>query len=393
MDNERNIQSPKQRSSLLKYPARNEIIQRKTDGIYTNGVDNLYPQRIERVRDASVTAKTATAMLSRFIIGNGFEDDRLNSLVVNSDLFGETTLLRLATQLAQTLATHSACSLQIQYDGLLKISGVKQIPYRDIRFGRSDSKGYTGKIHTSTKWDKITNAKDAICVDIFNPIQSVLVEQSNTKKWRGQIAVLKYDSDFIYPLATFDAAFEDADTENQIALFKNKELRGGFFAKYIIHHSQFNTEEDAAEFKGHVNGFMGGGHEKSTLLLEGSFDADGKFIRSDSIAIEKIEQNINDKIFEGYEKTISNNIRKICCAIPKILIDSEDSSIFGQSGEAIIQSVNFYNMQTSGYRTALSEFLRMILKHHTDANISSITNFNIKTLSYGIVDISGSAGN
>jgi hypothetical protein len=391
MSYERNIQSPSSKSSLVKYPSRNEIVQRKVDGIYLNGADNLYPQRIERVINASVTSKTATSMMARFIIGNGFEDDRLNSIVVTSDVFGETTLLKLATQFAQSIAKHNGCTAQVQYDGTLKISGLKSQPYRDFRFGKDDSKGYSGKVYLSNKWEKIKTAKDAICLDVFNPIEAVLRKQA-VKGWTGQLAILRCDSDFIYPLSTIDAAFDDADTENQIAQFKNKELRGGFFAKYIIHHSQFNTEEDAAEFKHHVNGFMGGGHEKSTLLLEGSFDADGKFIRSDSIAIEKIEQNINDKIFEGYEKTISNNIRKICCAIPKILIDSEDSGVFGQSGEAIIQAVNFYNMQTNGYRVALSEFLRMILKHHTDSNISSITNFNIKPLSYGIVDVSGSAG-
>ena len=357
-----------------------------------NGADNLYPQRIERVRDASVTAKTATTMMANFIVGNGFENEALNSIVVNSDIFGETTLLKLATQLANQLATHNAASMQVQYDGMLKISGLKSLPYRDVRLGKSDSNGYSGKIFVSSKWETIKDAKQAQKLDIFNPIPSVLAAQAN-KKWAGQVALLRFTDDYVYPLATIDTAFEDADTENQIAKFKNGELRRGFFAKYIIHHSEFETEADADDAKRTFQGFIGGGHEKSCLLLEGTFDADGKWVKSNSIAIEKIEQNIDDKMFEGYETTIANNIRKICCAIPKILIDSDDSGIFGQSGEALTQAVNFYNMQTSRYRSALSEFLRSVLKHHTDQNIANITNYNIKPLTYGIVDTSGAAGN
>ena len=73
------------------------------------------------------------------------------------------------------------------------------------------------------------------------------------------------------------------------------------------------------------------------------------------IKIENIEQNIDDKIFESYEKSCSNNIRKAYNAIPQILIDYEDSKLGTTSGEALFQASLFYNQMTEELRKTISE--------------------------------------
>ena len=39
--------------------------------IYTNGIDNMYPERVDRLKNNSITAKMASEMMIQYIIGSG----------------------------------------------------------------------------------------------------------------------------------------------------------------------------------------------------------------------------------------------------------------------------------------------------------------------------------
>ena len=138
-------------------------------------------------------------------------------------------------------------------------------------------------------------------------------------------------------------------------MFKNGELRRGFFMKNIIHHNQFESQKDADDFKDAILNFQGGGHKYSFMVLEGTFDDDGNLKEGENIKVEKIEQNVNDKIFETYEKSCINNIRKAYNAIPQMLIDHEDGKLGTTSGEALFQASEFYNQMTGELRVSISE--------------------------------------
>ncbi|OGU58489.1 MAG: hypothetical protein A2V66_17125 [Ignavibacteria bacterium RBG_13_36_8] len=385
-------QGRKYRAEVIKVPKRNEIQLSKQEGIFNNGKGNDYPERIENLINSSVTAKSAADMMSRFIVGNGFEHGELNSMVVYSDLLGEITGLELLKELSLSIAYQNACAVNTQINANLKITGIKPLKYKTVRIGKTDSNGYSGFIYLNEKWGKGYKKDKTIQLHSFNMNANVLINQiaGDISKYTGQCVLLSMDKSEIYPNAPIDVCRDDADTESEISQFKNGEVRGGFFAKYIIHHAKIDTEDDAQQLKKTLESFIGGGHENQLLLLEGFFDTDGNWVDDSNIRIEKIEQNINDKIFEGYEKTIANNIRKSFNAIPKILIDSDDVGVFGQSGSAFVEAVKFYNMQTSEYRTSISQFLGKILKYHSNQVIANISNYNIKPLAYGIVDTSGS---
>lgn len=378
---------------LSKLPVRNEVKLDKTKGIYQNGKDNAYPQRVERIINGSVTAKTACNMLKKFIVGNGFEDTRLNSIIVNSDLLGETTLLKLLSQIASSISKQNGAFLQIQWNGNAQIAGAKSIPYRDCRFGKADSGGYSGKIHVYNDWIKengTIRADKIQIVDNFNPIEIVVKEQLATESWKGQIAFLRLDDEYIYPYSTIDSVLEDADTEAQISSFKNGELRGGFNAQYFLYHTPFENEQDQAEFKNTINKFLGGDHQGSIAMMPAEFDDDGKLVRSKSLELSKIERTFDADAFDSIEKTIANNIRKALNAIPQILIEAPDGSLFGTSGEAFVQAFNFYNSQTLDMRAAVSQWLTAIFKHSADPIMAS-SNFKIIPLGYGTLDNSGTA--
>ena len=377
-------------------PKRNQVQLDRAKGIYNNGLDNAYPQRVERLINSSVTAKSSCDMLKKFIIGDGFADESLNDIVVSSDVLGDTTLFKLHSKISNTISRQNAAAMAIQYDGNFDIAAVKHVPYRYCRFGLTDSNEYSGFIHYYNNWQKdpsIVWKQLAIQkVNVFNPRPNVVESQwINAKKgYKGQIAVLRLDDEYIYPLSPIDSALEDADTENQIKLFKNGELAKGFFAKYILFHTTFENDQEQRDFKAVLRKFEGGGHESSILMADAQFDEAGNMLDSANFKLQKIEQNINDKIFESYEKSVANNIRKACYAIPSILIEQQDGAFFGQSGEAFVQAVNFYNTQTADIRAAVSQWYKEIFNHSSNPILRN-ANFTIKKLSYGTMDAGGTA--
>ena len=98
---------------------------------------------------------------------------------------------------------------------------------------------------------------------------------------------------------------------------------------------------------------------------------------------ENLDLNFNDKIFEYTEKSTSNNIRKSFWNIPSILVEQQDSSFFGSSGEAIANAFKVYNQDTKMIRDSISSAFEKVMKHSADEYLKN-AKYDIKQLEYGI---------
>jgi hypothetical protein len=346
------------------------------EGIVRWDVDNAYPTRMERLIDASVTAKASANMLSRFIVGKGFKNKKLNEIVIGKDRFGrDVTLLKGLGGIAMQKSYYDGYFIRIGYNGLLEIDKLKISSAKDCRFNIPDTAGHPGKVVLYNNWDKQIKSRyikaEFIPVDLYNTNETVIEAQINAaggfQDWNGQMFFDFGAGDYLYPISPIDEVQYDADTEKQISIFKNGELRRGFFLKNIIHHTAFDNKQDAEKFQEGMKNLTGAGHNVSNIVLEGEFDPEtGKLKDGPNVKVEKVEQNINDKLFSAYERSTMNNIRKAYYAIPLILIEFEQGKLGTTSGEAFIQSVNFYNAQTKQIRMSISENLSLIFKNWKD---------------------------
>jgi hypothetical protein len=383
--------APKRRLMLVDLPAPFQLPHVQVDGIVGYDIDNAYPSRMERLINASVTAKSAAGMYRRFLTGNGFADTSLNSIVVGKDNYKDITALDLLYKIARSFSYFNGTYVRTQFTGV-NVSGLRAEPFRYCRLGDMDSKDYSGKIVVYNNWDKFRGQKiergKYISVDVWNPQPEIIALQSNTSggfnKWSGQMFYSFLEDEYIYPLSPIDPVKWDADTESQIGIFKNGELRRGFFLKYIMHHTKFTTDQEADEFVKKMQKFMGGDHDKAMMILEGSFNQQGELIAGENIKVEKIEQNINDKMFESYEQSTQNSIRKAFNAIPQILIDYEDSKLGTTSGEALRQASEFYNQQTIEPRMRIEQIFTELFKYWIDPNLRN-RNWTIKPLILGSI--------
>lgn len=366
-------QSGARRLTLVDLPAPFQLNSVKVEGVVPYDIDNAYPSRMERLINASVTAKSAAGMYARFLSGQGFADSALNDVIVGVENYKKITALDLLRKIARSFAYFNGVYIRAQYTGY-NTSAFRIEPFRYCRLGDTDDRDFSAKVVIYNNWDKWRTNKieksKLLAVDVWNPIKEVIDAQVKAAgswgKWKGQIFYSFLDDEYIYPLSPIDPIKWDADTESQIAIFKNGELRRGFFLKYIMHHTKFNTDAEAEDFVKKMQGFIGGGHEKAIMVLEGSFNDDGTVISGENVKLEKIEKNINDKMFEGYETSTQNAIRKAFNAIPQILIEYEDSKLGSTSGEALRQAADFYNAMTVENRMKITQIFEEIFKSWID---------------------------
>jgi hypothetical protein len=376
------------RLTLVDLPAPFILTPVKVDGIISYDVDNAYPSRMERLINSSVTARSAAGMLSRFLSGQGFADETLNKIVVGKDNMKEITALDLLRKIAKSFAYFNGVYVRAQFTGY-NTSAFRVEPFRYCRLGEADSNDYSGRVVVYNNWDKWRGQKlergKYIPVDVWNPTKAAINAQvkrdGDWSKWKGQMFYSFYDDDYLYPQSPADVVKWDADTEAQIAIFKNGELRRGFFLKYIMHHTRFNSEDEALDFKAKMEEFIGADHNKAIAVLEGSFNPDGSVIDNENVKIDKIEQNINDKMFEGYETSTKNSIRKAFNAIPQILIEYEDSKLGTTSGEALRQAASFYNAMTIENRMKITQIFNELFKNHLDPSLRA-RNWEIRELDF-----------
>jgi hypothetical protein len=387
-------------------PRKTEKFDKKI-GVIQNGDDNAYPTRMEYALNNSITAKSCADTYKRFLIGKGFAED-LNKTIVGRDESKnrDITAFDLLVSIAHELSRQRGTWIKTGYNGKLETNSLYMTPSKYCRFGKEDDNDFKGKILVYDNWDIFLNPKgekfDKTKIETYNVYDSKeenikyqITGKTNPtelelldalKKWKGQIYTRFLDNEFTYPLSPVDPVQHDADTEFQISLFKNGELRRGFFAKYILAHEEFENKQDYNNFITDLQSFEGASEGGSIMTVEvESLTTDDKMTPVLPFAIQEIKQNINDSLFKEYESSIANNIRKAFNNIPPVLIDYQEGKLGNTSGESIVQAATYYNTQTEMDRMEISNIFKELMKNW---HIPELRNkdWTIKKLEYGAID-------
>jgi disulfide oxidoreductase YuzD len=357
-------------------------------GVMKFGEKDDYPNVIEKVVASSVTATATAEIFAKFLTGGGFEQPGLNDMVIGRDVRGkELRMLDLLRLFSQSVSVFNGIYVHLPMNVDGQIEDPKMMNFKHCRFTKLDDIGYTNSIAVNKKFGSGEKFKQDETVEysIFN--NSIDVVRAQIKKagtiedYKGQMYFQFWDNRYLYPLSPYDPVYLDADTEWQVSLYKNRELRNGFMLRYLLRIAEFENEKNKQDFLNMIEGAEGADGLR-VIVLEDEVDETTNQIKdSGAFKLEKIDSSINDKLFENWETSLSNKIRKANKALPAILIDYETSALGNTSGEAVKQAVAFYNGMTKDDRTLMSRVFSEIFKHHKDDKISAITNWDIAPLS------------
>jgi len=370
------------------------------NGIVYFGENNDYPQLLEKIISGSVTATAVADRYASFLVGGGFNAE-INNIIVGRDSRGkEVKVIDLLTHAAYSCSRFNGFYIHANLNAKGEVRNPSPRLFKNCRFAKPDDRGYTAKIGYHENWaadpDVYPKFKktDIKWYNIWdnNPkaIESQIKAAGGIDKYKGQIFFHFLDNNYIYPLSPFEQVYTDADSEAQISLYVNNEVRNGFSDKTLIqipeeHSPGISYDEDGNEVRGEtkaesvsddIYNWMGARGDKSIVVEAATNDAG----EMEAFKIDTISSNINFKMFEGIEKVNTNRIRKAAKAIPDILIEYDSSNLGTTSGEAIIQATNFYNQMTAKDRASIGNALGEVLSKTKIPELENNTDWSIKPI-------------
>ena len=371
------------KATLVDIKERNQIKVEKRYEIHTNGIDNAYPTRMERLINSSATAKSCAKTMAKFIAGSGFEIKFPDEVYIGKNQDGHLTPEDVLREISLSIAYQSAFALHINYNLAGQISSVTPLAYKYLRYGLADSEGYKGKIVMYDNWDyskELRIRKDKfVLFDTFNPRKEVVMAQIKAAgglyKYNGQVLIVKMEN-AIYPLSPIDVAREDANTEYKLALFKNRTTTKGFVGKKIVTTQEFNSDDDREEFQERLKKIQGMESEGDILHLETNLSGDDK---EKPVHIAQLDSDIKTDLFMNWEQPVSNNIRKSFNNMPPVLVDFVEGKLGGTSGESFKMAQAFYNSQTATERAIITRTFKSIFANYWQP-INPTNNWNISQL-------------
>lgn len=363
---------------------KKEVVFDKKLGVFKNGQDNLYPERVERLINNSATAKMASNLMVQYLLGKGYGE--LDNFKVNSS---GLKLIRFADDLATSKTKNKGAFVAIQYNALYEIVGLKVLPFTHCRIGNVDSKEYFGKILVCKNWEKAKH-EDLVAYDVFNPDPKVIEAQvfacGGWENYKGQILFINDDNEYYYPLSRIDAVMTDTDNEFLIGVYKNRLLRKGFFGKTMVvtrkliddneyppfiidsegnripNQERVRLESEADKFKQTLKDFLGAENADGVFHIETEFNGEKL---EEAVMFKNIESNINPDLFMKVEESTRENILVAFNNLPLILVKSNQGA-FGQSGEAFKQAKLFYWESTQKERDDLETTLNELFSRFKD---------------------------
>jgi len=362
-------------------PKRKNKFNKKL-GIIANGDDNDYPTQMELLIGSSVTAMQCAGIYSKFLRGNGFKKP-LGDVVVGQDKNVTVSINKLLKKACVDVSKQHGVFFHINYNLLGEITSINHIPFKHCRFGESDSENYSGKIVVYDNWDYSKGTKIMTeqfnVIDSFNPNKQVVLHQielaGGIDKYKGQVFHLFLNDEYHYPVSLIDVAEKDAYSEYLLSLYKFNILENDFITDRTIFRHNPMEKKDLEKLKENLRTMKGAKGQGKILLLQDNFDEQ---LPNGLIKIDKIESGVNDKLFESWEKSLSNNIRRGFNNVPQILIDEVQGKLGNSSGEAYKEAQRVYNRMTQEDRDTISEAFEMLLSYYDKSIIPVVGEIEIE---------------
>lgn len=308
---------------------------KRTD-VFHFGIDNLFPQLVEELINQSVTSKTCVDKVAKAMYGKSFGD--IGKISINADGQSLNEVLRIASR---EYAKHSNVFIHIGYNGELKVNSIKVIPVAQVRVGKNDDNGYSGKYIIYNNWDKTQgrfDAKNFKYIDRYNPLKNVIESQIEAAgsiiKYKGQLLHIQKDSNSIYSLSDLNPVLSEALLEKNSQTFRSRGAERGFLNTKLMTINPFSSDDERSDFKNTLENLQGADNAGNVLLLEASQASDDL---ASQVKLDDLSSKYNDKLFEYSDAQAEKNITK-AFGVPMVLIDTTNDGLFGNSGEMLLEA-------------------------------------------------------
>jgi hypothetical protein len=349
------------------------ISKDKRKNVYTNGIDDNYPERIELIINNSVTAKMGANKMASFIIGNGFKQEELNDKILNNKK--GLTAYKILRMLANSLTRHKGAFPYVNYNAALEVDIVDVLTYKNVRKQKEDDIDNEGKLFYSDQWckpdfsfnkrnrkskwyypfttdEKVTAAQFKSEGIEFNP-----ESDENINNFRGQVFFMNLEDENVYPLAFIDPAYNDADSEYHSSLFRNNQLKNGFTDKQIFVVRKGEDVDGETQVEKVIVDMMGsdGSNVGMIEVTEQESEDLSKYLH-----VEKLGREVDAERFKYFDDENESKILQSFENIPPSLVLGNDTSLLGDGGKKLNELKLNYSQDVAYIRVEIEQFFKKI---------------------------------
>lgn len=209
----------------------------------TYGEDNLYPQHLVRITEASGTASLCLARFQKFVEGDGFRGEAFAFTNAND----EETFDDILAQVANDVCQFSGYAIHVNYNVLGEVVDMRHVPFENCRLEEPDDNGYVAHILVHEDWTgrKTKNGQRVSVTDenierfnVYNPDKEVVFAQideaGGIDAYKGQILWVSMAGKQTYPTPIYDAAITEISTDEGIGNVKYRSTRNNFLIPCML---------------------------------------------------------------------------------------------------------------------------------------------------------------
>lgn len=254
------------------------------------GNDNLYPQLLNQLYYTSPIHGACIDFTTNAIIGGGYSwlDDKISGQAKVEQMAFEKSnkFSKLAKAITIDYVMHRRVLVEVTK------RGEKIVKFRRLDPGTIRNDSYMRKFVYSQDWSRgmIDSREYVRYSSDCKEVVSLYVYQDITP---GQD---------IYPLPMYNSVLNWAHLDGEQSYFQKSNLQNGIFPSLAIRRPKdFDSIDEMEAFREHISNKTGPANGGRLLVLTGNgWD--------DTPEIVSIASNSNDKIFEGTEKALKENI-------------------------------------------------------------------------------------
>ena len=360
------------RLTLTSLPSRLALGSKANqEGVLAYDGDNGYPQRMQKLVANSGTATQCLRLFSKYVCGKGFADTSFYKATVNRKNQTVDYILRKITE----DFPYGGFALHFNYNLLGEITEVYHIPWEYCRLGWKDE-AYDGRIAVYKDWtrERYTRLQkeSIIFYKAFNPSQAVSqINEAGIENYKGQVLYYSTAGTGEYPLACFDSVLEDIDTDSQMKVGRNANVRNNYSVNQILEYvGKFESDEERDQVQRQINEGMGQEDAGAVAIVE--------VPAKDTVEFKEVKNLLSDKLRALDSRLTAIEIARIF-NVPPMLIGIQPEGGLTFSNEIINQAKTYFSENTEPERILLEEIFKNIFSFFTN-RINPTNDFSIMPL-------------
>lgn len=357
----------------------------------TYGNNNLYPQDIMRIANASGTVELCLGRYAKFIEGNGFDSDGFSQLCVNA--LGDTTD-DILHNVCKDMARFGGFALHVNYNVLCQITSVEHIPFENCRLEEADDVGNVAHVLVHPDWTQRRTRRgkrlqvneetvDRIC--IFNPAPEIVAKEianaGGIGQYKGQVLWVSADGKFVYPTPIYDPVVTEASTDEGLGNIKYRNVRNNFLTACMLVTKKGipKTDDKGNEID---NGSMIA--DEDLLQFQGDENT-GKILAVELENNEDAPQVVEFPV-KNYDKefgvTDASVIERIYAQFHQELFHAIRIGKLGFSGQVMQDAYEYYAGEVTTEQRIIQRAFTKVFAHWQDPNAIGDTTFALQPLRY-----------